>query len=246
MATCGSWSVCRYDKASWTAFPLRCRRWDCPSCAPRQKRRFLKALSLTHVDALLTLTCNPQHYANPDAAFRHMSRQLPNLMKRLRRQLPRAGLQYVVIWESTKRGWPHAHVLLRGPYLPQRLVSHIWDSLAFSRIIDIRRVHRPEDVRSYVGKYLVKQPAVPPGYRRFRSSEDFWQTEPPNRHHRPDPNTPWSVQRLSLGELSHRWAAWGFQVTLEMGYSLVASRTKPPSAFNLQAALGRTIGLPLE
>lgn len=243
MFTCGEWSATKYEDGVWVAVPLRCRRWNCPTCARRQKRRFLKSLSETSVDALLTLTCDPKRFRDPTQAFRLMSHQIPNLMKRLRRHFPLAAIDYLVVWEETRRGWPHAHVLMRGPYLPQRLISRLWRELAFSPIVDIRRVHQRREVAAYVGKYLSKQPRVPPGYRRFRSSQTFWAGEPPNRHHRPDGPSLWSLWRKPLYSIVSFWAAFGLDVTMIAGYRVEGRRAKPPPLLNFSRALGTTLPL---
>lgn len=226
---CGEWSLVSKQPDGLKAIPLRCRKWGCSSCGPRQKRRLLKCLQTTSVDALLTLTCASRHYTSPAAAFIYLSRQIPHLMKRLRRAYPCASIEYFVVWEETRLGWPHAHVLLRSPFIPQRLLSAHWYQLARSRIVDIRAVHQAGHAARYLAKYLTKQPAVPPGYRRFRTSRAFWQGDRPTRPPR-DPSAPrWHLQHDCLALIASQLASHGFSVTFDHPSSLLANiRPIPP------------------
>lgn len=52
---------------------------------------------------------------------------------------------------------PHLHVLLRGKYLPQKLVADAWLQITGdSFIVDIRMVRSPEHLYSYLTRYVTK------------------------------------------------------------------------------------------
>ncbi len=55
-------------------------------------------------------------------------------------------------------GWhPHLHVLIRGDYVPQKLVAMTWEAITgTSRIVDVRRVKSLQNASRYVTKYLSK------------------------------------------------------------------------------------------
>ena len=59
---------------------------------------------------------------------------------------------------STDHRWhPHLHVLLRGNYLPQKLVADAWLQITGdSYIVDIRYVPSPEHLYSYLTRYVTK------------------------------------------------------------------------------------------
>lgn len=156
--------------------PLRCKCWGCPSCAQTNKRRLLRRLKDTHVTHLITLTCRPSVFSSPYEAFAHLSAAIPNLVKRLLRQFPAAAFQYLVVWETTKAGWPHAHLLARTSYLPQRALSRHWRELTGAPVVDIRRVNDHRGPAHYLAKYLTKTLDAPRGLRRFRTSRAFWPT----------------------------------------------------------------------
>lgn len=125
------------------------------------------------VTTLLTLTCNPSAHKSHSAAFAAMSIGVNRLVKRIRRQWPKAEVQYFLIWERTKKGWPHAHLLLRAPFIPQAWLSHHWAELTGAPIVDIRKLDSSDAVIAYVAKYLTKDPSVPPGMKRYRFSQGF-------------------------------------------------------------------------
>lgn len=225
---CGEWSLVSSQSDGLKAIPLRCRRWNCPDCGPHNKRRLLRCLKTTRVDALITLTCARRRYSDPDTAFKYLTRQIPHLIKRLRRAFPLASIDYFCVWEKTRDGWPHAHLLLRGPYIPQRLLSRHWSQLARSPIVDIRAVHQQGDAAHYLAKYLTKQPSVPPGFRRFRTSQTFWQGDRPTRRPR-DPSSPsWALRRDCLSYIASTWASCGLEVTFTHPSLAEAHASRPP------------------
>jgi len=209
---CGAWSLVQDLTGITTVIPLRCRSWTCPTCAPRLRRRLLKRLADVHVDALLTLTCNPRIWATPGLAFQRMTLAIPLLVKRIRRRYPNARVQYFLVWERTAAGWPHAHLLLQAPYLPQEWLSAQWNQLTGAYVIDIRQVTSRSQARGYVSKYLAKDPAVPTGYRRFRSSLLFFPIQPPrNRLELPEEER-WHLARYETWSLAKLYAGLGWKV----------------------------------
>lgn len=78
------------------------------------------------------------------------------LVMRLRRRRVLTG--YIRVLEFTQAGEPHLHVLLRGGYICQVLLSRAWAEIHHSPIVDIRAVRSPRGAAGYLGKYLVKDP----------------------------------------------------------------------------------------
>jgi len=101
------------------------------------------------------------------------------LFKRLRRRFPTHHIEYALVWETTKKGWPHAHILLRAPFIPQPILSRLWAALTGAYIVDVRKVDSRAHAAAYVTKYLTKSPEVPAGFRRFRTSRLY--SAPPPR-----------------------------------------------------------------
>lgn len=133
---------------------------------------------------LMTLTCNPARHPHVDDAFARTSLAVNQLFKRIRRRWPDSRIEYFLVWERTKKGWPHAHLLLRAPFIPQGWLSGVWNELTGAPIVDIRAVHTPGEVVAYIAKYLSKDPRAPVGMKRYRSSRRFFNAVLP--HHGAD------------------------------------------------------------
>lgn len=76
-------------------------------------------------------------------------------------RLKRRGLLrgYIKVPEPSKNGKQHLHVLFRGSYIEQQLISRMWEELHHAKIVDIRVVRKgtsrrklASDMASYMSK----------------------------------------------------------------------------------------------
>jgi len=204
---CARWTVSQVREDGELVVPLRCKCWGCPDCHHINRRLVLRRLKATDVTHLITLTCSPRAFSDPSQAFRHLSLAVPNLVKRLRRQFPAAIFQYLLVWETTRAGWPHAHLLARTSYLPQRALSRHWRELTGAQVVDIRRVTDARGATAYIAKYLTKTLSAPPGLKRLRTSRQFWPT-PGGLFGRAASTAPWRlfearIEAVLLTEFPH-------------------------------------------
>lgn len=93
------------------------------------------------------------------------------MFKRAMRRWKGTKLAYLAVFEETKRGEPHLHILMRAPYIPQKWISDRMAELIEAPIVDIRRVSSPKAVASYVAKYVAKGP------KSFGTLKRYWQTQ---------------------------------------------------------------------
>jgi len=177
--TCKSKTIVGYNQAERPAvFPLYCRRWECPDCGPRLVKKARRRLIAGEPTSFLTLTCRPQDDTTPSAQFRKLSIAINHLFKRLRRHYPGQSIEYALVWEKTRKGWPHAHLLLRAPFVPHALISHHWRKLTGSFVVDIRAVRTKGEAASYVAKYLTKNLDRPYRMKRYRTSLHYSEAPP--------------------------------------------------------------------
>nr|AGL12826.1 RepTP2 [Thermococcus prieurii]AVP12428.1 RepTP2 [E. coli-T. kodakarensis shuttle vector pTPTK1]AVP12434.1 RepTP2 [E. coli-T. kodakarensis shuttle vector pTPTK2]AVP12439.1 RepTP2 [E. coli-T. kodakarensis shuttle vector pTPTK3] len=137
-----------------------------------------KVASARHTDAVfLTLTTDPSRFSNLYEANRQFSHSFNRFMSRLRGYFARRGqhLEYIAVYEFTKSGLLHAHVIIFGVryLLPVRVISRWWSEAGQGRVVYIYRLRnvdgrwvwarrRPRDVRAgegaedYLKKYLRK------------------------------------------------------------------------------------------
>lgn len=183
-------------------------------------------------DSLLTLTSNPRMYDSKLSAFLDLTRKVNLLFKRLRRAYPKKRIEYGLVWETTKKGWPHAHILMRAPFIPKQAISQIWFELTGAWFIDIRHVQGAAHVAKYVAKYITKSPEVPPGSKRFRTSRQYSASAPGMRLREYLSCGPFERWLGSSEALRAEFAALGWKVTLPLPWLTVAALTpfmEPPS-----------------
>lgn len=99
----------------------------------------------------LTLTSSNESPATCQRSFRAL------YMRLKRRNLIKG---YIKVPELSKNGKQHLHVLFRGSYLEQALISHWWQEIHQAKIIDVRAVkseRSPKALASYMAKYMSKE-----------------------------------------------------------------------------------------
>jgi len=83
-----------------------------------------------------------------------MKKAFAKLVQKIRYKT--GNFEYLLVFELTKKGTPHIHMLSRGGFIPQAWLSDQWKKLTGSFIVDIRRIRRKKDVSNYITKYLGK------------------------------------------------------------------------------------------
>lgn len=156
------------------AVPITCRRWDCEHCAQTLKRRLMRRLKNSSPNLFITLTTSTRTAQDPTSAYFKANESISLLIKRWRRKFPNERVEYFLVWERTKAGWPHAHVLLSAPRVSKHWLSAQWKDLTGSYIVDLQQVHSHIHAARYLAKYLTKDPQVPAGQRKYRRSAAFF------------------------------------------------------------------------
>jgi len=158
----------------------------------------------------VTLTVNPAFYDSPAERLSRLAWAWRNVVKRLRRERPDEEFEYLAVVEETKRGEPHLHILLRGPYIRQRWLADAMKELIGAQIVDIRAVRGLRQAVNYVAKYITKAPA------QFGKAKRYWMSQ----HYKPKEEKPedppaladarWHVDRRTIPEIVSEWFHEGF------------------------------------
>lgn len=116
-----------------------------------QKRAYHRVMSGFHQPGqyrFVTLTSSP-----------NSKRRIQDSWRVLKERLRRRGLleAYFCVPEVTRSGLVHLHLIFRGSYIAQALLSKWWEDIHQAPVVDIRLVKfTRKAVARYVGKYVSK------------------------------------------------------------------------------------------
>lgn len=158
-------------------YDLSCRRWSCPECCEDRAAELVRLAVAGKPTHFITLTCQPRLWPSPADAARAMQDARAELVRRIRKLGPSFPFEYFSVWEATKAGWPHLHILARTDFIDQAWLSVTWSELTGAPIVDIRRVHQLEDAASYVAKYVGKDPHHFGTNNRYSRSRNWCQSK---------------------------------------------------------------------
>jgi len=119
----------------------------------------------------LTLTVNPATGQSPTDRARELVDAMRIMLKRAGRKFTKSRIEYLAVFEETKKGEPHLHMLMRAPFVPQKWISATMDELIAAPIVDIRRVTSARLAAQYVAKYVAKGP------KSFGNLKRYWHTK---------------------------------------------------------------------
>lgn len=171
-----------------------CGKWECPQCGRVKKNRLIRRVLKAKPNRFLTLTVKDLPNETPRECYDRTRRKISELFRHFRKSGRSA--EYWRVIEQTKRGIPHYHFLLRGPFWPQDEISFRWKMLTGAWIVDIRSVKRGKHVANYVAKYMTKG-AVSFTRQRYCASRGFWLAEEPKK---PSKWFHWSRSRTPVFE----------------------------------------------
>lgn len=164
--------------------PIRCKRWSCPTCHQINRARVIALARAGKPRALLTLTVRSTDYPSPDAAAEALKRGLRLLRLRLQRHERLKRFEFLAVFEKHKSGFPHLHLLIRGDYLPWKVLRGMWESITGSYQVDVRKIDREGNAAFYVSKYIGKDLSAFEGCKRWWRSRGY--NEEPAEDYAPD------------------------------------------------------------
>lgn len=200
---CGEWVRVKAFADRMTVEPLKCKCWTCDYCQPYRAARLKREALSGRPDTFLTLTVNPKVGWSPEDRARRLVVAWRKVRQRAMRKYGYKSLPFMAVFEATKKGEPHLHILMRTPWLSQKWLSTQMASLLDSPIVDIRRIKAASQVAGYVAKYVGKQPHQFAGTKRYWRSRDYL-IDPSKEEmdaREPDPIT-W-IERVGIERFLH-------------------------------------------
>lgn len=168
---CGGNTLVNDDGWNAVALRLRCRSWTCRECAPIRRRQVMRQAADGEPNRFLTLTVNPHAFGSAIERAQKLAWAWRVVVKRIKKRLGIGDVQYFAVFEKTKRGEPHLHILLRSPYVSQKWLSNQMRELISAPVVDIRKVKNRAHAVWYVSKYIGKDLV------RFGTLKRYWRTQ---------------------------------------------------------------------
>ncbi len=170
---CAEWALVKVEFQAATVLPLKCKCWHCDECRPGRTRRLVEEAKAGAPTLFITLTSRRRPSLTPSQA----AQALVVCWRRIRREYMaehgKGSMPFLAVFEATKKGWPHIHIVARAPWLSQKWLKKRMRELHNSPHVDVRRVQGLEKVAAYVSKYVGKNPHRFAGVKRYWRSLDY-------------------------------------------------------------------------
>ena len=180
MPLCSDRTLVNANSAVGEIAALKCKRWSCENCNADNRWRVMQQAKRGAPDLFMTLSHIEGSKLTPDEAARDMKRGLVLLRRMIERRFGIKNIPFIVVFEKTKKGWPHMHLLLRGPYMHWQVLRGMWKQITGAFEVDVRRIPRKEQVLFYITKYLGKDLHAFAGCKRWWKSQNYL-SEPDDR-----------------------------------------------------------------
>lgn len=197
-----------------------------------RRRALIKEAKDGSPNRFITLTVNPNWFDSPEQRAAELAKAWRGVVAAFRHRWPAHPADYMCIFEATKRGEPHLHIVWRGPFMPQKWLSQQMLKRMGAPIVDVRRVTKAHRVAEYVTKYISKRAIKFGTCKRYWRSKNYLAKSP--RQLRRERNAGSTFWRSRDHVLLHAELAMrnGFTVTMWAGdkaeYDLPEHWTHPP------------------
>ncbi|KKL76220.1 hypothetical protein LCGC14_2047050 [marine sediment metagenome] len=175
---CQSHTIVKNEKDRITFYPLRCRCWHCPECHAARTARLIDEAKQGKPNIFITLTSRRRPNWTPDYAARRLAVAFRIIRAEYLRAHGKSSFPFLCVFEKTKRGWPHLHIVGRCKWLDQKWLSNRMRQLTDSPIVDVRRISNLGKITNYITKYIGKDPSKFEGTKRYWRSQDYLRPSP--------------------------------------------------------------------
>lgn len=192
---CAEWALVKFECNRATVLPLLCKCWNCDECRPGRAKRLVEEAKAGAPTLFITLTSRRRASLTPSQAAQALVVAFRKVRREYVREHGKGSFAFLAVFEATKRGWPHIHIVARCKWLSQKWLSRRMASLDGSPVVDVRRVHGHSKVAAYVSKYVGKNPTRFEGVKRYWRSLDYMFPVPDTPYDPWDDCPSWQVER---------------------------------------------------
>jgi len=156
LSRCGSGVILLLDQevGALVAVPTFCHRWDCPKCGRDRTRKARAQAAAGRPQRMITLTTRPRRDMGLEEGARWIRKRWTALARKIREEF--GPFEYMAFLELHKSNWPHLHILTRGCYIPQRMLSDWWTKLTGSFKVHIQAITQTWKGVQEATKYYLK------------------------------------------------------------------------------------------
>ncbi len=205
---------------------LRCKSWGCDLCQPRRKAQLIALAKSGKPDNFITLTVNPETNLDPARRARALARAWPIVVKRAKKKYGYKSIPYLCVFEATKAGEPHLHILCRVRWIDQAWLSDQMRELINAPIVWIKRIRSTDQMAHYVSKYVGKEPGHFPSCKRYWRTQDYELTKYEAPTIEGDWTENWTYYAWSLDVMQAYYEFLGYRFEA-IGGMAVGRDTKP-------------------
>lgn len=190
---CAEWALVKHETDRVTIIPMRCKCWTCDECRPGRKARLIAEAKAGKPNLFITLTTRRTPRGCPHAAARALVKAFRIVRREYIKKHGKGSLPFLTVFEATKRGWPHLHMVARCKWLDQRWLSKRLGELIGAPIVEVTRIKGMSQVADYIAKYIGKNPQRFHGTKRYWRSLDWMFPTADTDEKDPCTITPWQV-----------------------------------------------------
>lgn len=208
-------------------FPLKCKCWSCPDCRPDRTKRLMYEARLGKPNLFITLTSRNVAGGDPSAAARDLVSAWRTVRAEYMEEHGLKSLPFLAVFEETKRGWPHVHIVARCGWLSQKWLSKRMGELTGSPVCWVNRLTSARKVARYVTKYIGKNPHRFDGTKRYWRSLDYLKPEPEQEEKPRSTHVRWERIDCSWLKMATEFERVGFLVAIHRSHAVAEPRAPP-------------------
>ena len=224
---CREYALVKVFDGGYYAAPLCCRSWTCAYCRPARKREVMRAAAVGFPDTFITLTVNPNDGTYAVYRAEQLVKAWRKFVKFAKKYYGYPTIPYFAVFEATKKGEPHLHILCRVKWIDYKLLSQFMKAEINAPIVDIRRCWDARSAARYVGKYLGKKPAKFGTCKRYWQTRDYKKQDPEDNERKTRKSEGWFLHETPIAVVIWRARDHGFTVTREGDIWKVLERAPP-------------------
>lgn len=224
---CQEWALVKNATKTVTIIPLRCRCWTCEECRPGRAAKLIAEAKRGKPNLFVTLTSRRFPGGSPDNAACALVRAFQVARREYLKEHGKHSWPFLAVFEATKQGWPHIHLVARSKWIDQRWLSKRMGELIGSPMVDVRRVKGVKKVVAELCKYIGKDPRRFAGTKRYWRSKDYLLPEEDSEQEEDSPWNFWEIHKFNWQTMIRRFVAEGYTVTMGRREA-VLERSKPP------------------